>query len=473
MSIQKTLSDFQLSLDSLESNLKKLNSSKCDFADIYIQDSESEFWSLENNIVSTSKFSQDKGIGVRTVTDDSACLAYTNIFTNPGIDEAVLQAISMQSHTSKKVLPVKSNLKANKPNLYSSDYPLKDLLANEKVSLLQRVNQAARSITKVTNVAVTLSCSFSKVVVLNTEGVLEFDYRPLIRFGVDVTVKTNGSFYSARNDVGGRYSFTTLSKLYDLENLAKKTVHEALEKENAVPPKAGMMPVVLSNGWPGILLHEAVGHGLEGDAIYQNASTFSNLLGERVASKGVNIYDNADIPNARGSLNIDDEGTFGQKTKLIDDGILVGFMHDKISAKALNTNLTGNGRRQSYAHLTIPRMTNTYMDNGTHNPKDIIQSVSDGIYAENFGGGQVDTVTGNFVFSITKGYEIKNGKLARPLKGATLIGNGADALKEISLIGNDFKLDDGVGTCGKDGQGVPVCVGQPTILLDKITVGGQ
>jgi TldD protein len=344
--------------------------------------------------------------------------------------------------------------------------------SREKIRLLEKIEQLARSVDhRVIQVVANLAAVHDTVLVVRLDGVAAYDVRPLIRLSLQVIIEESGRKEQGSYGGGGRFSYDYFSE-ERLREYAKHAVDQALVNLEARPAPAGDMTVVLGNGWPGILLHEAIGHGLEGDFNRKESSAFSNKIGEKVAAAGVTVVDDGTIPDRRGSLTVDDEGTKTNKTVLIEDGILVGYMHDLLNATLMGTHSTGNGRRESYAHLPMPRMTNTYMLNGTSEKEEIVRSVKKGIYAANFGGGQVDIVSGKFVFSASEAYLIENGKLTTPVKGATLIGNGPDVLTRVSMIGNDMTLDPGIGTCGKDGQSVPVGVGQPTLKIDGLTVGG-
>ncbi|NNC97601.1 MAG: metalloprotease TldD, partial [Gammaproteobacteria bacterium] len=351
--------------------------------------------------------------------------------------------------------------------------PLDSLSDDDKVALLQKIDQLARAKdSRVQQVNATLAGSYEVVMVNNAAGEWVVDVRPLIRCNVSVIVEQNGRRESGYAGGGGRYSYTDLIDQNLPQEFVDKAVHQALVNLESIPAPAGSMTVVLGNGWPGVLLHEAIGHGLEGDFNRKGSSAFSGRVGEQVASSLCTIVDDGTIQGRRGSLSMDDEGQQTQCTTLIENGILKGYMQDRMNARLMDVAPTGNGRRESYAHLPMPRMTNTYMLAGESDPQEIIESVKDGIYAVNFGGGQVDITSGKFVFSANEAYLIENGKVTAPVKGATLIGNGPDALTRVSMVGNDLELDTGVGVCGKEGQSVPVGVGQPTLKIDGLTVGG-
>ena len=365
-----------------------------------------------------------------------------------------------------------SVVKRQTSQLYLPQDPIASLSAESKVKLLERLESFARKLDpRITQVTASISGEYEVVMVARHDGVMAADVRPLVRVGINVIAESNGRREQGSAGGGGRfdYSYFTDELLHDY---AKKAVHQAIINLDARPAPAGSMTVVLGAGWPGILLHEAIGHGLEGDFNRKGSSAFSNMIGQQVAAKGITIVDDGTIQNRRGSLSVDDEGNPTNRTVLIEDGILRGYIQDTLNARLMNMPITGNARRESYAHIPMPRMTNTYMLNGTTPPEEIIKSVKKGLYAANFGGGQVDITSGKFVFSAAEAYMIEDGQITYPVKGATLIGNGPDVLKRVSMIGNDMALDSGVGTCGKEGQSVPVGVGQPTLRIDGLTVGG-
>ncbi|MDC0651889.1 metallopeptidase TldD-related protein, partial [Alphaproteobacteria bacterium] len=368
----------------------------------------------------------------------------------------------------KVIDPVKTNNK-----LYTDKNPLSNIDFSKKVRLLESINEYSRGLDKrVSQLAVNLSGSWQKINIFRPSGQKLYDIRPLVRLNISITLEDNGKKETGSVGLGGRYAY---DDLFD-EKVWKNQVHEAIAQANtmlkAIPAPAGEQTVVLGPGWPGILLHEAIGHGLEGDFNRKKISVFTELMGSMVANPEVNVYDDGTIPNRRGSFTIDDEGTPSQKTTLIENGKLVGYMQDRQNARLMNTSATGNGRRQSYAHQPMPRMSNTIMANGKHNPEEILKGTKKGIYAKTFGGGQVDITNGKFVFSASEAYLIENGKITKPIKGATLIGSGFEVLKKVEFVGNDLKMDPGIGTCGKNGQGVPVGVGQPTLKINGLTVGG-
>ncbi|WP_100643550.1 metalloprotease TldD [Alteromonas facilis] len=459
----------------LENALSAMLSHQNDFADLYFQSSQHESWVLEDGIIKEGSYNIERGVGVRAVSGEKTGFAYSDAVNADALMTASNAARSISAHggTTK----VNGFDRQIPPALYSSDNPLKALAEKEKIALLRAVDHYVRQQQPdVSQVIVSLTGVYEEILVVASDGTYSTDQRPLIRLNCSVLLEQDGRRERGASGMGGRYSYELLSESIDgkpkYQRLADEALHMARVNLRAVPAPAGTMPVVLGSGWPGVLLHEAVGHGLEGDFNRKGASTFSGRIGERVASKGVTVIDNGTIENRRGSLTIDDEGTPSQENVLIEDGILKGYMQDKLNARLMGVAPTGNGRRESYAHLPMPRMTNTYMLGGDYQPDEIIASIEKGIYAPNFGGGQVDITSGKFVFSTSEAYLIEKGKISTPIKGATLIGNGPDVMQKISMIGNDSCLDNGVGVCGKDGQSVPVGVGQPTLKIDELTVGG-
>jgi TldD protein len=451
--------------------LSRTMSPVIDYADIYCQAVRFESWSLEDGIVKEGHFSIDQGVGVRAVAGEKSGLAYSNDISLAAISSSAKSAQSIASSGQALVLPAWEIQKP--PRRYVALDPLQSLADPDKIALLQRADQYARAQDpRVKEVNISLAGQHELVLIANSEGRVVADIRPLVRFSVSVIVESNGRREFANAGGGGRSDYSFFLEADRTLKYVDEAVRLALLSLEAKSAPAGTMPVVLGSGWPGILLHEAIGHGLEGDFNRKGTSAFSGRLGERVASTLCTVVDDGTLPNRRGSLTCDDEGTPSQCTVLIENGILKNYLLDRLNAKLMGMTPTGNGRRQSYAHLTMPRMTNTYMLAGKDDPADIIASVDRGLYAVNFGGGQVDITSGQFVFSTSEAYMIENGKLSYPVKGATLIGNGPDILHQVSMVGNDLRLDEGVGTCGKDGQSVPVGVGQPTLRLDAITVGG-
>lgn len=442
-----------------------------DNADLYFQATYSESWVLEDGIVKSGSYNIDKGVGVRAMSGEKTGFAYSDDIVMPALEQAATAARSigrLGAHQSIKAMEWTTG-----HDLYLPVNPLVSLKETDKISLLQQIDRFTHKLDpRVIRVSVTLAAEYDTVLVMGSDGHLAADVRPLVRLNVSVLVEQNGRREQGYSGGGGRYDYEHLIKNELGFEFARRAVREALINLEAVPAPAGVMPVVLGPGWPGVLLHEAIGHGLEGDFNRKGSSIFSGRIGERVASPLCTIVDDGTLPNRRGSLNIDDEGTPTQCTVLIENGILKNYMQDKRNARLMGMKSTGNARRESYAQTPMPRMTNTYMLAGTHTPEEIIGSVERGIYAVNFGGGQVDITSGKFVFSASEAYLIENGKVTTPVKGATLIGNGPEILTKVTMVGNDLELDPGVGICGKDGQSVPVGVGQPTLRVDGLTVGG-
>ena len=469
----RLLAPYDLHAEQLSQVFGKLMSHQVDYADLYFQYSRSEAWSLEEGIVKAGSFNIDQGVGVRAISGEKTAFAYSDEISLSALNDAAAVTRAIGAAGQQGSLPVLRRQGAIKQRvLYSQDDPLVSLPDTEKVKILERMEQQARSLDKrVTQVMATLAAEYEVVLVARSDGLMAADVRPLVRLSIQVIAEQDGRRESGSSGGGGRsdYAYFTEARIKDY---AKRAVDQALVNLDSRPAPAGTMTVVLGPGWPGILLHEAIGHGLEGDFNRKGSSAFSGKVGKRVAAKGVTVVDDGTIEGRRGSLNIDDEGNPTQRTVLIEDGILKGYMQDSLNARLMGVPVTGNGRRESFAHVTMPRMTNTYMLNGDKDPAEIIKSVKHGLYAVNFGGGQVDITSGKFVFSAAEAYMIENGRVTYPVKGATLIGNGPEALKLVSMIGNDMELDSGVGTCGKEGQSVPVGVGQPTLRIDGLTVGG-
>jgi len=452
--------------------LKSLRKPQIDDVDLYFQSCSYESWYLEDSQVKSGNFSIDRGVGIRAVSGDKTGYAYCDDIVLPAIERAVDAAgsIAISGSTTKNPIQVPSSVISR----YQGINPLEGMSKQEKIALLESIDKEARSIdSRVKQVNANLSGCYEVVMVTGMEGQMIADIRPLVSVHVSVIVEDqHGRREAARTGGGGRVDYSYFTQKDKALEFARDAVRQAITNLEAEDAPAGTMPVVLGPGWPGVLLHEAVGHGLEGDFNRKGLSAFSGRLGQQVAAKGVTVVDDGTLQNRRGSLTIDDEGTPAQYTTLIEDGILVNYMQDKLNAKLMNMQPTGNCRRESYAHVPMPRMTNTYMLAGKYNPDEIIRSVKKGIYAVNFGGGQVDITSGQFVFSASEAYLIENGKISTPVKGATLIGNGPDVMQKISMVGNDLALDDGIGVCGKEGQSVPVGVGQPTLKIDALTVGG-
>lgn len=460
-----------LSDTQLENVLHKLAGPNIDYADLYFQSCYSESWSLEDGIIKGGSFDIDRGVGVRAMSGEKTGFAYADDIIMPALEQAAQAARSISKQGGEQALT--GWRKSVGHELYLPINPLHTLSEKDKVSLLQRVDTYIRAKdSRIIQVNVSIAGEYETVLVMGSDGHLAADVRPLVRMNVSCIVEQNGRRESGYAGGGGRVDYQ-----YFLENemafqYADEALRQALVNLEAVDAPAGPMPVVLGPGWPGVLLHEAVGHGLEGDFNRKGISAYSGRMGQRVASDLCTVVDNGTLPNRRGSLNVDDEGMPTQNNVLIENGILKNYMMDKRNARLMGTQSTGNGRRESYASLPLPRMTNTYMLAGKSDPAEIIASVKKGIYAVNFGGGQVDITSGKFVFSASEAYLIENGKITVPVKGATIIGNGPDVLTKVSMVGNDLQLDAGVGVCGKDGQSVPVGVGQPTLKVDELTVGG-
>ncbi|MET3117721.1 TldD protein [Undibacterium sp. GrIS 1.8] len=466
------LTPFGLDESKLVKVLGSMFTHKVDYADLYFQFTKSEGWSLEEGIVKTGSFSIDQGVGVRAISGDKTAFSYSDEISEQALQDAVNATRTIARQGAGKIKVASSMQGVGGRSLYLQNDPLASLDATQKVTLLERLEKIARAKDpRVVQVMASLSGEYDVVLVARSDGVIAADIRPLVRVSLTVIVEQDGRREMASSGGGGRYDYGYFSDVL-LDQYADEAVKSALVNLDARPAPAGPMTVVLASGWPGILLHEAIGHGLEGDFNRKGSSTFSGRIGERVAAKGVTVVDDGTIQDRRGSLNIDDEGNPTQCTTLIEDGILKGYIQDTMNARLMKMPVTGNARRESFAHLPMPRMTNTYMLAGDKDPAEILASVKNGIYAVNFGGGQVDITNGKFVFSASEAYMIENGKVTYPVKGATLIGNGPDVLNRVSMIGNDLRLDSGIGVCGKEGQSVPVGVGQPTLRIDGLTVGG-
>ena len=466
------LTPFGLDESKLIKTLGTMFTHKVDYADLYFQFTKSEGWSLEEGIVKTGSFSIDQGVGVRAVSGDKTAFSYSDEISEAALLDAAAATRTIARAGAGKIKVAGSMTPQGGRSLYLPHDPLNSLDAAAKVKLLERVEKIARAKDpRVVQVMAGLAGEYDVVLVVRSDGVLAADIRPLVRVSITVIVEQDGRREMGSAGGGGRYDYNYFSDEL-LQQYAEEAVKGALVNLDSRPAPAGPMTVVLGPGWPGILLHEAIGHGLEGDFNRKGSSTFSGRIGERVAAKGVTVVDDGTLADRRGSLNIDDEGNPTQCTTLIEDGILRGYIQDTMNARLMKMPVTGNARRESFAHLPMPRMTNTYMLAGDKDPAEILASVKNGLYAVNFGGGQVDITNGKFVFSASEAYMIENGKVTYPVKGATLIGNGPDVLNRVSMIGNDMKLDPGVGVCGKEGQSVPVGVGQPTLRIDGVTVGG-
>ena len=464
------LAPYELDSQRLQTVFGHIMTHRVDYADLYFQYSRGESWSLEEGIVKSGSFNIDQGVGVRAVTGEKTAFAYS--------DDISLGALTAAAQATRAIArqgggnPAQIVKRGNGHNLYAPHDPLASISDAEKVALLERLERFARARDpRVTQVMAWLAGEYEVVLVARSDGMLGADVRPLVRVSLQVIVEHEGRREQGSAGGGGRFEYGYFTDTV-LEDYAKKAVDQALVNLDARPAPAATMTVVLGPGWPGILLHEAIGHGLEGDFNRKGTSAFSGRVGERVAAPGVTVVDDGTIARRRGSLNIDDEGNPTQRNVLIENGVLRNYMQDSLNARLMKLPVTGNGRRESYAHIPMPRMTNTYMLNGASDPQEIVASVGSGLYAVNFGGGQVDITNGKFVFSASEAYMIENGRITYPVRGATLIGNGPDALTRVAMIGNDMTLDPGVGTCGKEGQSVPVGVGQPTLRIDGLTVGG-
>jgi len=450
--------------------LADIHAHDVDFADLYFQHARFEGWSLEEGIVKSGTFSIDRGVGVRAVTGDRQAYAYSDDISEGALTEAAhaVRAIGRQGKSAVAPLGRRGGARV----LYPQSDPVVSLPEEAKVALLERLERIARARDpRVTHVMASLAGEHETILIARSDGLVAADVRPLVRMSITVIVEENGRREQGYSGGGGRFDYAYFTDDV-LQRYANEAVAQAVLNLAAREAPAGTMTVVLGNGWPGILLHEAIGHGLEGDFNRKGTSAFSGRVGTQVAARGVTVVDDGTLPRRRGSLNLDDEGNATQRTVLIEDGVLKGYMQDRMNAGLTGVAPTGNGRRESFAHLPMPRMTNTLMLAGTHDPAEIIASVKSGLYAANFGGGQVDITSGKFVFSAAEAWMIEDGRLAYPVKGATLIGNGPDALTRVAMVGNDLALDAGVGTCGKEGQSVPVGVGQPTLRIDGLTVGG-
>lgn len=474
MSLAKELLLVPHSIDNqeLDALLGSLFHSNLDYADLYFQQSIFETWSLEDSQIKGGSYNIDKGVGVRAVSKEKTGFAYSDDIDYSALLQACDAVKSIASVGQDKRIAIQSKNPIRKP-LYPSNNPLDSLTNTEKMNILLDIDKTARKMDKrVKQVNASLSGCFETILVINHLGQMVPDVRPLVSVHVSVIVEDGDKRESARSGGGGRFNYQDILTDDSHLEFTKEAVNEAILNLDAIDAPAGTMPVVLGPGWPGVLLHEAVGHGLEGDFNRKKLSAFSGKMGEQVAAKGVTVVDNGTIENRRGSLSVDDEGTPTQCTTLIEDGKLVNYMQDSLNARLMGMASTGNCRRESYAHIPLPRMTNTYMLDGKYPKDEIIASVKKGLYAVNFGGGQVDITSGKFVFSASQAYLIEDGKITRPVKGATLIGSGPQVMHKVSMVGNDLALDKGIGVCGKEGQSVPVGVGQPTLKIDEITVGG-
>ena len=469
---ERLLTPGDLDVERLNPLLARLQAPGVDAADLYFQHQISESWVLEDGIVKEGSFNVDQGVGVRAISGEKTGFAYSNAIALPALEQAVdaARSISRAGQNNPRGQLIQA---ASVPALYSADNPLEVLSQADKVALLKRIDEQTRALdSRIQQVTVSLAGTWEQVLIAASDGTLAADVRPLVRFNVSVIVEHNGRRERGGHGGGGRVDYRYFLNEDRAMSYAREALRQALVNLDAKPAPAGSLPVVMGPGWSGVLLHEAVGHGLEGDFNRKGSSAFSGRIGQKVASSLVSVVDDGTLAERRGSLTRDDEGTPTACTPLIENGILKGYMQDKLNARLMGMAPTGNGRRESYACLPMPRMTNTYMLAGQHDPEEIIASVQNGIYCKSLGGGQVDITSGKFVFSTSEAYLIENGKITAPVKGATLIGNGPEVMNRISMVGNDLELDSGVGTCGKDGQSVPVGVGQPTLKIDAITVGG-
>ena len=443
--------------------------SSYDDGELFVEKTVSENLIFDDNKIKNASFDEEKGFGLRVVKDDSIGFSHSSELTDASLLKAVNAVKTLENGSnSKNTVPKKTN-----NTLYSDENPIQLVEFKSKINLLENINSYARSKDlRVKQVSITLAANYQNIEIYKEGGITFNDSRPLVRLNVNVSIERNNSIENGSYGFGGRHMYDLLFMEKNWKNAVDKAYNQALVRLDAIEAPAGEQTVILGPGWPGILLHEAIGHGLEGDFNRKKTSAFADLVGKKVASEQITIVDDGTLLNKRGSLTIDDEGTPSQKTVLIENGILKNFMQDRLNAKLMNTNATGNGRRESYSCIPMPRMTNTYMMDGKYEHNELIESTTNGIYATQFSGGQVDITSGKFVFSASEAYEIKNGRIGRPIKGATLIGNGPDVLKKVSMVANNLELDNGIGTCGKEGQSVPVGVGQPSLKVDNLTVGG-
>jgi TldD protein len=467
------LEPFGLSETALGAALRTITEHRIDDADLYFQLTRHEGWSLEEGIVKSGSFSIDQGVGVRAVAGEKTAFAYSDDISEAALLDAArtVRTIAAAGQSRRVKVPAGTSVAPSRA-LYAPTDPIGTLDSTQKVALLEKVEKRARAKDpRIVQVMAGLAAEYDVVMVARADGTRAADVRPLVRLSVTVIAESNGRREVGSGGGGGRFG---LGYFQDdvIDRYVDQAVNAALTNLESRPAPAGEMTVVLGPGWPGVLLHEAIGHGLEGDFNRKGSSAFSGMVGQRVAAKGVTVLDDGTLPDRRGSLNIDDEGNPSQRNVLIEDGILRGYIQDAMNARLMKVQPTGNGRRESYAHVPMPRMTNTYMLAGDKTKDEIVASIQRGLYATNFGGGQVDITSGKFVFSASEAFWVENGRIQYPVKGATIIGNGPDALIRVTMIGNDLELDTGVGTCGKEGQSVPVGVGQPTLRIDGLTVGG-
>jgi len=469
---QVILQPAELTLDQINQTLDRLQQHQIDAGDLYFQVSQQESWVMDDGIIREGSFNIDNGVGIRAISGEKTGFAYSDDLAFKSLTSATKNASAIAKLGQNATA---ANLSQSNPvkALYQSQNPIDSRSAADKVDLLKRLDSFTRALdTRIEQVIISIAGSLEHILIASTDNSLAADIRPLVRINVTVLMHEKGRREQGTAGGGGRHNYDQFFDSDIAFDYAREAVRQASVNLQSIPTPAGTMPVVLGSGWPGVLLHEAVGHGLEGDFNRKGTSAFSNSIGQQVASPLCTVVDDGTLKNRRGSLTVDDEGVAAECTTLIENGVLKGYMQDRMNARLMGTSSTSNGRRESYAHLPLPRMTNTYMLPGESDPQEIIESVDKGIYAVNFGGGQVDITSGRFVFSLSEAYEIENGKLGRPLKGATLIGSGPDVMNKISMLGNDLELDTGVGVCGKEGQSLPVGVGQPTLKIDEITVGG-
>ncbi len=472
---QNLLTDSQLTREQLEQTLSYIHQHQVDYADLYFQSSYNETWVLEDGLVKEGSYNIERGVGVRAVSGEKTGFSYSDAINIEALNKAAMAARSIAQAGESKTVQVFSDVSAKQQ--FAPLQPITSMSDNDKVALLKEIENYIRELAPdAQQVVSSMSAVYEEVLVAASDGTFATDIRPLIRLNCSVLLEKNGRRERGGAGGGARLDYGYFKELVDGKprwmEYAKEAVRMAKVNLEAIDAPAGAMPIVLGAGWPGVLLHEAVGHGLEGDFNRKGASAFSGKVGEQVASNLCTVVDDGTMVDRRGSLNVDDEGTPAGYNVLIENGILKGYMQDKMNARLMGVAPTGNGRRESYAHLPMPRMTNTYMLPGEHSQEEIISTVKKGVFASNFGGGQVDITSGKFVFSASEAYLIEDGKITQPIKGATLIGNGPDVMHKISMVGNDLELDRGVGVCGKDGQSVPVGVGQPSLKIDEITVGG-
>jgi TldD protein len=467
------LEPFGIDESTLQRALSTIREHRVDDADLYFQTTRHEGWSLEEGIVKSGSFSIDQGVGVRAVAGEKTAFAYSDDLSEASLLDAARTVRTIAAAgQDKRIKLARAPRVAPSRTLYGATDPIGTLDSTQKVALLERAEKLARSKDpRIVQVMAGLAAEYDVVLVARADGTRAADVRPLVRMSITVIAEQDGRREVGNGGGGGRFGLGYFQDSV-IEGYVQQAVNAALTNLESRPVPAGQMTVVLGPGWPGVLLHEAVGHGLEGDFNRKGSSTFAGRIGQRVAAKGVTVLDDGTLPDRRGSLNIDDEGAASQRNVLIEDGILRGYIQDSLNARLMGVKATGNGRRESYAHLPMPRMTNTYMLAGDKTRDEIVGSIKRGLYATNFGGGQVDITSGKFVFSASEAFWVENGKVLYPVKGATIIGNGPEAMTRVSMIGNDLQLDSGVGVCGKEGQSVPVGVGQPTLRIERLTVGG-